>query len=154
MFRVPGVAVLAALLLAICATPVAFGAPFLWLVYLVPLAIIVWVIWVRTVADADGLTVRGLRGSRRIAWSELAGLRLTGKGTVLAVLAADSDPRPEVALPHVRTRHVPALSVISRGLVPDPTEGGERPVTPAAESETAGEPQVGAESGDPAAKPE
>ncbi|WP_424188761.1 PH domain-containing protein [Actinokineospora sp. G85] len=166
VFRVPGVAVLAALLLAICATPVAFGAPFLWLIYLVPLAIIAWVSWARTVADVDGLTARGLRGSRRIAWSELAGLRLTGKGAVLAVLAADSGPRPEVALPHVRTRHVPALSVISRGLVPDPTEGerlaegqdGEQPVVEAGEPvdgpETAGEPQVTAESGEPAAKSE
>ncbi len=57
MFRVPSLAILGAVLLAVCATPVAFGAPFFWLIYLVPVAVVVWVLRVRTVADAEALTI-------------------------------------------------------------------------------------------------
>ena len=58
VFRTSPLTVLAALALAVCATPFAFGAPLLWLIYLVPLAIIVWTLRVRTVVDAEAVTVR------------------------------------------------------------------------------------------------
>ncbi len=118
MFRTPGVAVLAALLFAICATPVAFAAPGLVAVYLVPLAFVVWVVRVRTTADADGLVVRQPFTSRRLGWDSLKGLRLTKRAGVRAVLGDDS----EVALPSVRVRHLPALALVSGGRLDDPTE--------------------------------
>ena len=62
VFRVPQVSVLAALLVAICATPITVAIPVLSVIYLVPLAAIVWIVRVRTVADPTGLTVRGLVG--------------------------------------------------------------------------------------------
>src|SRR5690242_16954743 len=43
VFRVPAVGILAALLLAACATPIAVTLRYGWLVYLVPLAIIIFV---------------------------------------------------------------------------------------------------------------
>jgi hypothetical protein len=116
VFRVPAVAVLAALLLAIGATPFAFGAPGFYAVYLVPIGFIIWVLRTRTTADADGLAVRRVFTRRSLPWSSLKGLRLTKRAGVHAVLADDS----EVSLPAVRTRHLTALSLISRGRLDDP----------------------------------
>jgi Bacterial PH domain len=117
VFRVPGIAVLAALLLALGATPFAFGAPGLYVVYLLPAGLAVWVLRTRTVADADGLAVRRVFSGRRLPWSALKGLRLTRQARVRAVLTDGT----EVALPAVRTRHLPALALISGGRLDDPT---------------------------------
>jgi len=116
VFRTPAVAVLAALLLALCATPFAVGAPGFFLIYLVPLGIVVWVLRTRTTADADGLTVRRLFTSRRFPWASLKGLRLTKRAGVRAVPAEGR----EIPLPAVRTRHLSALSLISGGRLDDP----------------------------------
>jgi hypothetical protein len=121
VFRVPQVSILAALLVAICATPVAAAIPALSVLYLVPLAAIVWIVRVRTVADASGLTVRKVVGGTTLAWDDLKGLLLSPKGTVSAVRTDDS----RVALPSVRTRHLPALAVISGGRITDPTPAVE-----------------------------
>ena len=52
LFRIPAAStILGAVLLAVCATPVAFGAPWFWLVYLLPVAVVVWVLRVRTTVD-------------------------------------------------------------------------------------------------------
>jgi PH (Pleckstrin Homology) domain-containing protein len=116
VFRVPMIAVLAALLLALCATPFAFGAPGLYAIYFVPIAIIVWVLRTRTVADGQGLAVRRLFGSRTLPWSSLKGLRMTKRAEVRAVLTDDS----EVPLPAVRPRHLSALALVSGGRLDDP----------------------------------
>ena len=116
VFRTPAVAVLAALLLALGATPFAVGAPYFYLIYLVPLGLIVWVLRTRTTADRDGIAVRRLFTSRRLPWSALKGLRLTKRAGVHAVLTDDR----EVTLPAVRTRHLTALAVISGGRLDDP----------------------------------
>jgi hypothetical protein len=110
------VAVLAALLLAACITPFAVAAPGLYAIYVVPLALIVWILRTRTVADADGLAVRRVLTSRRLPWSSLKGLRLTKSSGVRAVL----DDGQEVALPSVRTRHLSALALVSGGRLDDP----------------------------------
>lgn len=136
MFRIPGVAILAALLLAVCATPVAFAAPWLPLLYVIPLAIVVWVIRVRTTATADGIVARHVFRSRTMPWDSLKGLRLTKRSGVRAVLADDT----EVTLPCVRVRHLPALALVSGGRLDDPTE---TPVTEAAKDTE--EPAVEAE---------
>jgi hypothetical protein len=111
VFRIPPLTILGAVLLAVCATPVAFGAPWFWLVYLVPVAVVVWVLRVRTVVDESGLTVRRLVGSRRVPWSEIRSLHLRDKGGVGAVLTDGA----ELPLPHVRVRDLPQLAAASGG---------------------------------------
>jgi hypothetical protein len=117
VFRVSPLVVLFALALALCATPVAFGAPFLWMVYLVPVGIVVWTLRTRTVADAEGLRVRRLVGSRRVSWDDVTALRLDDRSRVRAVLAGGG----ELALPAVRVRDLHVLALASGGRVPDPT---------------------------------
>ncbi|AXB48654.1 PH domain-containing protein [Amycolatopsis albispora] len=117
IFRVPGTALLAVLFLAVCVTPVAFSLPGLPLLYLIPLGIGVWVVRTRTTADADGLTVRTVFGKRVLPWDSLKGFSLTGKSKVIAVLGDDT----KVALPAVRTRHLPVLSLVSGGRLDDPS---------------------------------
>lgn len=116
VFRTPGSALLAAALAAVCAVPFAFAAPGLVAIFIVPLAYAVWVARVRTVADAEGLTVRRLVGGETLPWSTLSGLRLTSRGTVHAV----REDGTEAALPSVRTRHLSALSLVSAGHLSDP----------------------------------
>jgi len=111
VFRIPPLATLGAVLLAVCATPVAFAAPWLWLVYLVPVAVIVWVLRVRTVVDPGGLTVRRLARSRRVPWPEIRSLHLHDKGGVRAVLTDGA----ELPLPSVRVRDLPQLAAASGG---------------------------------------
>lgn len=119
VFKVSPLVVLVALTLAVCATPVAFGAPWLWLVYLVPAGIIGWTLRTRTVADADGLYVRRLVGSRTVGWGAVTALRLDDRSCVHAVL----DEGGELALPAVHVRDLPVLARASGGRVPDPTAG-------------------------------
>lgn len=111
MFRISPLAILAAALLAICATPVAFGAPYFWLVYLLPVGVVVWILRVHTVVDSDGLTVRRLVGSRRVPWSEIRSLHLHDKGGVRAVLTDGA----ELPLRCVRVRDLPQLAAASGG---------------------------------------
>jgi len=111
VFRIPPLTILGAALLAVCATPVAFGAPWFWLVYLLPVAVVVWVLRVRTTVDSDALTVRRLVGSRRVPWSEIRSLHLRDKGGVRAVLTDGA----ELPLPSVRVRDLPQLAAASGG---------------------------------------
>ncbi|MBN6033727.1 PH domain-containing protein [Amycolatopsis sp. 195334CR] len=117
IFRVPGTAILAVLFLAVCVTPVAFTLPGLQVLYLVPLALGAWVLRTRTTADGDGLTVRTVFGKRVLPWASMKGLSLTEKSKVVAVLGDDT----RVALPAVRTRHLPVLSLVSGGRLDDPS---------------------------------
>lgn len=118
VFRIPGIAVLAAVMLAVCATPFAFAAPALLVTYLIPIAVVVWVLVTRTSADADGLVVRQVWGTTTLPWTQLKGLRLSERSGVTAVRADDT----EVHLPAVRARHIPALALVSGGRITDPTE--------------------------------
>jgi hypothetical protein len=111
VFRPARLSILAAILLAVCATPIAFAAPFLWLVYLVPLAMIFWVLRVQTVADAEAVTVRRIAGTRRVPWAEISSLRLRDKAMVRAVLTDGA----ELPLPSVHIRDLPQLAAASGG---------------------------------------
>jgi hypothetical protein len=111
VFRISPLTILGAVLLAVCATPVAFGAPWFWLVYLLPVAVVVWVLRVRTTVDEEALTVRRLVGSRRVPWSEIRSLHLRDKGGVRAVLTDGA----ELPLPSVRVRDLPQLAAASGG---------------------------------------
>jgi len=115
VFRVSPLTVLFAVALGVCAIPVAFGAPYLWLIYLVPLGIVAWTLRTRTVVDAEGMQVRRLVGGRCVSWDEVGGLRVDRRNTVHAVLAGGG----EIALPAVHMRDLPALAVASGGRLPD-----------------------------------
>jgi hypothetical protein len=98
----------------------------LQVLYLGPLALAVWLVRTRTVVGPDTLVAHRVWGSRRIAWSDLAGLRIDQQSRVSAVLRAGD----EVALPTVRAGDLPALVALSQGRLPDSlVEVGERPVS-------------------------
>jgi hypothetical protein len=122
VFRVPALAVLGVVLLAVCVTPVAFALPGLQLVYLVPVAVAAWVLRRRTVADTDGIRVRYLVGGRTLRWAELAGLLLRDRSVTRAVRTDGG----HVTLPCVRYRDLPRLATASGGRLtlprPDDTE--------------------------------
>jgi PH (Pleckstrin Homology) domain-containing protein len=121
VFRIPATAVLGALLFAITATPFAWAAPGLAVVYVVPVAAIVWVLRVRTTADGEQLVARTLFGRHVVPWSDLRAFRVSERSWVRAVV----EDGKELPLPNVRTRHLPALSLISGGRLADPSEGVE-----------------------------
>jgi hypothetical protein len=126
VFRLPLVALAAVVLLAAGATPMAFAAPGLWLIYLVPLALAWCVIRYRTEADAGGIRVRHAFTSRRLSWDDVIGLRLRGSGWVRAELR-DGD---RLALPAVRTGDIPALALVSGGRLADPRGQSADPAPP------------------------
>ncbi|MEQ0558414.1 PH domain-containing protein [Amycolatopsis sp. NEAU-NG30] len=118
VFRIPRTSFMAIALLTICVTPIALGEiPYLQWLYVFPIALAVFVIRTRTVATREGLAVRTMFGKRDIPWSALKGLAITKKARVQAVLKDDT----KVPLPTVRTRHLPVLSLVSEGLVADPS---------------------------------
>ncbi|QWF78031.1 PH domain-containing protein [Amycolatopsis sp. CA-230715] len=141
IFRIPATAILAIVVLVVCVTPVAFGGiPGLQALYLVPLGLLWFVQRMRTVATADGLAVRTMFGHRDIPWTALKGLAITSKARVRAVLGDGS----EIALPAVRTRHLPVLSLVSGGLLKDPTGLTDEDTAPS-QSDTAPEAAADAE---------
>jgi PH (Pleckstrin Homology) domain-containing protein len=127
-FRLPLTALIGVFGLIVCMTPVAFGAPGLQVLYVVPLTLAIWLVRTRTVVSAESIVAYRVWGSRRIAWSALAGLRMDDRSRVWAVLRSGN----EVALPVVRTRDLPVLAGMSAGRLPDPlAEAGERPASEA-----------------------
>jgi hypothetical protein len=116
VFRVSPLVILVALTLAVCATPVATSGPFLWLIYLVPIGIIVWTVRVRTTVDPDTVAVRRVVGARRVPWTQISSLRLRDRGRVSAVLSDGA----ELPLPAVHVRDLPQLAAASGGRLPDP----------------------------------
>lgn len=118
VFRIPKTAYLAIAFLVFCMTPAALGE-FHWLavIYVFPLALLVFVVRTRTVAHSGGLTVRTVFGERELPWAALKGLVITDKSRVRAVLTDDT----QVTLPTVRTRHLPVISLVSGGRMKDPS---------------------------------
>lgn len=118
IFRVPRIALLAVMIVMLCLAPTAFAeVPGLWALYVVPLAVIVFVVRTRTVASGKGLSVYTVFGHRELPWNTLKGLAIIDGAKVRAVLADDS----QVRLPAVRTRHLPVISLVSQGRLDDPS---------------------------------
>ncbi|WP_330273021.1 PH domain-containing protein [Lentzea sp. NBC_00516] len=117
VFRIPATALLAAGLIAICVTPVAWLAPGLQALYVLPLGYAYWVVRNRTTVTEDEIVARGVFGTTTLKWSEVKYIRLIQKGWLRAV----KEDASEVTLPAVRFMHLPALSLVSGGRVPDPT---------------------------------
>lgn len=121
VFRTSPLVILVALAVAVSATPFAFAAPFLWLVYLVPLGMIAWTLRVRTVVDPEAVTVRRVVGSRRVPWARISSLRLGLRHPVLgARVSAVLTDGGELPLPSVGVRDLPQLAAASGGRLPDP----------------------------------
>ena len=134
VFRIPATALLAAGLIAICVTPVAWAIPGLQALYVIPLGYAWWVVRNRTTVTEEELVARGVFGTTAVKWDEVKSIRLVQKGWLKAVRDDDS----EVTLPAVRFMHLPALSLVSGGRVPDPSvveEPAEEPAEDSVESE-------------------
>ena len=116
VFRISPLVILVALTFAVCATPFAGGAPYFWLIYLVPIGIIVWTLRVRTTVDPQTVAVRRVLGGRRVPWTQISSLRLRNRGRVSAVLTDGA----ELPLPAVHVRDLPQLAAASGGRLPDP----------------------------------
>ncbi|WP_199439180.1 PH domain-containing protein [Umezawaea beigongshangensis] len=115
IFRIPATALLAAGLVIVCATPLAFAVPGLQALYLLPIGFAVWVVRNRTVADGERLVARSTFSSRTVRWDDVKAIKLSDRW-LGAVLADDS----VVTLPAVRTGHLAALEAVSGGRVTDP----------------------------------
>jgi hypothetical protein len=121
IFRVSPLVVLAALTFAVCATPVAWAGPYLWLIYLIPIGIIVWTLRVRTVADPETVVVRRLVGGREVPWGDIAKVHLgRARNPASARVSAVLTDGSELALPAVHVRDLPRLAAVSGGRLPDP----------------------------------
>lgn len=117
VFRIPGSALVAVVFLAMCSSWVAVASPWFAAVYVVPLGIAVWLLRTRTVVDAERLVIRRVLRTTVLPWSSVRALRVADRKWVRAVRTDGG----EVVLPTVRTRHLPALALISGGRIPDPT---------------------------------
>jgi hypothetical protein len=114
--RTPRTALVAVLVLAICVLPLASSARWLAVLWLLPVATAAWVLRAGVDVDRTGLTVRALLGSRRLPWSEVAGLRVGRRGRLAAVLRGGG----AVRLPVLRPRHLPLVAAASGGRLPTP----------------------------------
>jgi hypothetical protein len=128
VFRCSPIGVLAALVAAVCVTPVAVTVPGMLVLYLLPVGAIYLVLRIRTTVAADGLVIRRALRTTRVAWSDVTALRL-GRSRLGAVLSSGA----ELPLPAVRVRDLPLLARVSGGRLPDP-ETGRRPEPPAGEA--------------------
>lgn len=125
--------VLAVVFLLICVTPLAGVATWLLVLYVIPIAVLAWILRVGTDVDSDGLTVRAIAGHRRFRWEQVAGLSPTARGELRAVLAGGR----LVRLPCARLRHLDLLAEASGGRLPRLPDRGEPPQQPAGPTPTA-----------------
>ena len=104
-------------LLFVCTIPLATARPWTLVFLLVPIAAAAWVL--RTGVDVDdrAVTVRGAAGSRRVPWSELAGIRIGRRRNLWLVTTHGT----EVRLPVLRAGDLPRLAAMSGGRIDVPT---------------------------------
>ena len=116
--RIPRINLFAVAVAAVCTVPLAFASPWLAVVWLLPIAALAHVLRTGVDADASGLTTHTMFGSRRLAWDDIAGLRIR-RSRIGAVLRDGSTVR----LPVLRPRHLSLLAAASGGRLPDPAAG-------------------------------
>ncbi len=83
---------------------------------IIPVVLSALIIRLRTVADAQGVTVRTLLGSRTVRWDEIEGLRFHRGSWARARLTSGA----ELRLPAVTFATLPQLTAASSGRVPNP----------------------------------
>jgi hypothetical protein len=87
-----------------------------WALLIFPLLASVAVERLRTVADRDAVTARGLLSSRTVQWPQIEGLKFTRGGWARACQAGGD----EILLPAVTFTTLPRLTAASDGRVPNP----------------------------------
>ncbi|RDI69349.1 PH (Pleckstrin Homology) domain-containing protein [Nocardia pseudobrasiliensis] len=116
VIRISRLGHLGVFVLLFCVMFAFFGWPqVLWVLFVIPIAIAVWVERTRTTVSAAGLDLRTVFGSRHVDWDQIKGLRIPKRGFVRAHLADDS----EVALPAVAYDRLRLLIEASNGRIPD-----------------------------------
>jgi len=108
--KLPGLAYLAVVFLTLCVTPMV-QHPAALLIYLIPLAALLYVIRTATIADTEGVTARAVFGSRRVKWDEIRGFSTDDRGRVYL---AGTDGTV-LRLPCTRARHLGMIAVVSGG---------------------------------------
>ena len=86
-----------------------------WL-FLLPIAVVVWVLRTQTTVSAEGLALQTVFGHRILRWSDIKGVRIPKRGWVRADLVNGG----EVALPAVGFDRLQELAAASGGHIPDP----------------------------------
>ena len=90
--------------------------PWTAVLLLIPLALSVLIVRLRTVADQDTVTARSLLGSTTMRWEDIDGLGFVRSSWARAHLKDGSDVR----LPAVTFATLPLLTEASGGRVPNP----------------------------------
>ncbi|MCA0146472.1 PH domain-containing protein [Blastococcus sp. LR1] len=101
-------------LLALCVVPLAFAAPWLPVLLLIPVGVAAWVLRTGVDIDDEGLTLQALLGRRRVPWTDVAGIRVARRGDLWLVTTAGT----ELKLPVMRARDLPQLAALSGGRIP------------------------------------
>ncbi len=114
--RMSRTALLPVFALFVCAVPLASAAWWGLFVLLIPLVAAAWVLRVGVDVDGEAVTARSLVGSRRVPWSELAGIRAGDRGALWLVTTRGT----EVRLPVLRARDLPRLAALSGGRIDVP----------------------------------
>ena len=83
---------------------------------IVPVVLSALIVRLRTIADAEGVTVRTLLGSRTVRWDDIEGLRFH-RGSWARARLKNGD---ELRLPAVTFATLPQLTEASSGRVPNP----------------------------------
>jgi hypothetical protein len=115
-FRMNRTMLLPVVVLAVCLVPIASLSYAALLLLLIPLVLTVWVLRTGFDIDGQGITVRSLLGTRRVAWAELAGVRVGARADLWLVTTRGTDVR----LPAVHARDLPAIGQASGGRIPVP----------------------------------
>ncbi|MBY8856335.1 PH domain-containing protein [Nocardia sp. CA2R105] len=122
MIRNPRLGHLAVFVLLLCVAFAFFGWPqVLWILFVIPIAVVIWIERTRTKVSASGLDLRTFFGSRHIDWSQLQGVSIPKRGYVRAHLSDGS----EVPLPAVGYDRLRILVEASGGRIPDPFAAAE-----------------------------
>ncbi len=122
VIRNPRLGHLAVFVLLFCVAFAFFGWPqVLWVLFVIPIAVAIWIERTRTKVSASGLDLRTFFGSRHIDWSQLQGVSIPKRGYVRAHLSDGS----EVPLPAVGYDRLRKLIEASGGRIPDPFAAAE-----------------------------
>ncbi|WP_063711035.1 PH domain-containing protein [Nocardia niigatensis] len=117
VIRVPRLAHLGVFILLFCVAFAFFGWPqVLWILFVIPAVVVVWIERTRTTVSDNGIDTRTLFGSQHIDWADVRGLRIPKRGYLQLHLADDSD----VTLPAVGYNRLADLVAASNGRIPDP----------------------------------
>ncbi|SEO90523.1 PH domain-containing protein [Trujillonella endophytica] len=114
--RMSRTALLPVFVLFVCALPLATAASWGPVVFLIPLAAAAWVLRVGVDIDEAAITARSLVGSRRVPWTDLAGIRVGDRGALWLVTTGGT----EVRLPVLRARDLPRIAALSGGRIDVP----------------------------------